>query len=71
MFIPTVVDDYNHHMNGVDLADQRRAAYTTHQRNRRNWLCLFYLLLDVSVVNSHLLYELASHEALITSIDTK
>jgi hypothetical protein len=23
LFIPTVVDDYNHDMNGVDLADQR------------------------------------------------
>ena len=33
-YIPTVIDDYNHHMNRVDLADQCRATYTTHQRVR-------------------------------------
>jgi len=51
LFIPTVVDDYNRHMNGVDLADQRRSTYTTHQRTRRNWPCLFFFLLDITLVN--------------------
>jgi len=54
--IPKIVNDYNHHMNSVDLADQRRAAYTTHVRACRNWLCLFYFLLDISLVNAHILY---------------
>ena len=54
--IPKVVNDYNHHMNSVDLADQRRAGYTTHIRACRNWLCLFYFLLDIWLVNSHILY---------------
>jgi len=65
-----VVDDYNHHTNVVDLADQRHATYTTHQHTQCNWLCLFHLLLDVSVVNSHLC-GLTPHEALLTSIDMK
>jgi len=29
LFIPTVVGDCKHHMNGVDLANQRRSTYTT------------------------------------------
>jgi hypothetical protein len=56
-------------MNGVDLADQRRAAYSTHQRTRRNWLCLFFFLLDVSLVNSHILMQLARDEVFLEAID--
>lgn len=67
--IPTVVDDYNHFMNAVDLADQRRAAYTVHQRARRNWLSLFFWLVDISLVNTHLLYELARQEQFTHAID--
>ncbi|PWW80885.1 hypothetical protein C7212DRAFT_161959 [Tuber magnatum] len=44
-FIPTVIDDYNHHMEGVDIADQRRAAFTTHQHAQQNWLAFFYFFL--------------------------
>jgi len=54
--IPTAIDDYNHHMNGVDLADQRCAAYTTHQRARRNWLAFLYFFLDMSIINAHILF---------------
>ena len=67
--IPTVVDDYNHFMNAVDLADRRRAAYTVHQWARHNWLSLFFWLLDVSLVNAHLLYELARQEQFTRAID--
>jgi len=45
-------------------------AYTTQQRTRRNWLCLFFFL-PANAINSHLLHDLAFHEALIISIDTK
>lgn len=70
LFIPTVVDDYNHHMNGVDLADQRRAAYTTHQRSQRNWMSLFWFLLDISLVNAHILFLLRRHTAFLVGIDS-
>ena len=56
-------------MNAVDLADQRRAAYTVHQRARRNWLSLFFWFLDVSLVNAHLLYELARQEQFSKVVD--
>src|SRR5262249_10838945 len=50
--IPKVIDDYNHHMGGVDIADQRREYYNTQITARRNWLPLFFWLLDTAVVNS-------------------
>ena len=67
--IPKIVDDYNHHMNSVDLADQRRAAYTTHVRACRNWLSLFYFLLDISLVNSHILFTHARKDAFNRKLD--
>ena len=64
--IPDLIDDYNNHMNGVDIADQLRASYPTHRRGVRNWLPLFYWLLDTIKVNSYLLWRLhypaASHK---------
>jgi hypothetical protein len=40
--IPGMIDDYNHHMGAVDIADQLRAKFTTAQRTKRSWLPLFY-----------------------------
>jgi len=30
--MPEIIVDYNHNMGGVDIADQLRASYTTHQK---------------------------------------
>ena len=53
-------------MNGVDIADQLRASYHTHLRGVRNWLPLFYWLVDTLKVNSFLIWRLqypdASHK---------
>jgi hypothetical protein len=58
--IPQFIDDYNHHMGGVDLANQFRAAYETHKATCRNWWPLFYWLIDVACVNAYRLYRLST-----------
>jgi hypothetical protein len=55
--IPVFIDDYNHHMRGVDIANQLQEAYETHRATRRNWWPLFYWLIDVVVINSYHLYR--------------
>lgn len=41
--IPAAVSSYNHHMNGVDIADQYRSYYASTRRNRRGlWKALQY-----------------------------
>jgi hypothetical protein len=57
--IPCFIDDYNQYMGGVDLANQFRESYETHQITQRNWWPLFYWLIDVVCVNSYRLYQLS------------
>ena len=51
------VDVYNHSMNGVDVADQLTVFYSFVRKTRKWWRKLFFWLLEVSVVNSYLLYK--------------
>ena len=51
--IHKIIDDYNHNMNGVDVADQLRSYYNTQQTARRNWMPLFYWLLDTAIINAY------------------
>ena len=51
--ISTFINDYNHHMRGVDLINQYRAAYETHKPIRRNWFYILLTFLDIIVVNSY------------------
>ena len=34
--IPVFIDDYNHNIGGVDIANQLREAYETYRATRRN-----------------------------------
>jgi hypothetical protein len=52
--LPTATVDYNMHMGGVDIADQRRSYYSTQLRVVRTWMPLFFWLLDATVINSFL-----------------
>jgi hypothetical protein len=61
--VPRAIWDYNHFMGGVDIHDQKRAHLSSHLRTRRNWLCLFFWLLDVLIINAHILYLVAQKEA--------
>ena len=53
--IPTVVDDYNLFIGGIDIADRLQAVYTSHLPSRRTWFSLFFWLLDCCASNAYLL----------------
>jgi len=55
--IPIIIDDYNHFMGGVDIADQLRGYYGTQLPVRRTWMPLFFWLLDTAIVNSYLILK--------------
>ena len=58
--IPTIIDDYNHWMGGVDLADQRIAYYQPDMRCRRNWIPMFVQVLSIIRSNSYVVYKSCS-----------
>jgi hypothetical protein len=51
-----MVDDYNHFMNSVNIANQLQAMFTTKQQTYRTWLLMFYFCLDTAIVNAYLLF---------------
>ena len=53
--IPKIIDDYNHHMGGVDVADQLRSYYSTQLTVFQTWPPLFFWLLDTAIINSYLI----------------
>jgi hypothetical protein len=66
--IPCFIDDYNHYMGGVDLANQFREAYETHKPILRTWWPLFYWLIDVACINAYRLYQLSTSGRLLTHL---
>ncbi|EDN07287.1 predicted protein [Histoplasma mississippiense (nom. inval.)] len=54
--IPTIIDDYNHNMNGIDQAKQYRASYETHILTNQTWLTILYLIIDHAIVNAYILH---------------
>ncbi len=57
MLKPECVDDYNHSMNGVDRSDQYTVSYPFVRKTCKWWRKLFFYLLEVSVVNSYIIYR--------------
>ena len=55
--IPSFIDDYNHYMNSVNLANQYRQAYDTQKIAYRIWIPLLHWVLDQAAINA---YKLAS-----------
>ena len=53
--IPLFIDDYNHFMGGVDIADQLRSYYTTQRITFRTWYPLFFWILDTAILNAYLI----------------
>ena len=48
---PDIVKVYNSSMGGVDLADQLIALYRIELRSKKNYLRLFFHMLDMIIVN--------------------
>jgi hypothetical protein len=55
--IPGAINDYNHYIGGVDIADQLWARFSTQQREVKPWRLLFYWLLDSTIINAFRLLE--------------
>ena len=53
---PAVVDKYNKHMGGVDLADQLRQYYSIGRSSYKWYRYIFWFLMDISISNSFLLF---------------
>ena len=56
LWIPRAIDDYNHWMCGVDLADQKISYYHPDLRCSRNWIPMFIQLLSMIRLNSYIVY---------------
>ena len=54
---PAVIDLYNKHMGGVDLADQQRQYYSVGRSSYKWYRYLFWFLLDISICNSFIVYN--------------
>lgn len=54
---PNLVTEYNRHMGGVDLLDSLIGRYRIKIKSKKWYIRIFYHLIDVTVVNSWLLYK--------------
>ena len=56
---PSTVKEYNNVMDGVDLLDQGTVAYKLDRKSSSGYyyLRLFFNLMDITVVNSHVVYK--------------
>jgi len=59
---PPMINDFNNHMEGVDIANQLRSYYPQ-LSSRRSWMPLFYWLLDTALINSYILYRMSNPSA--------
>jgi Transposase IS4 len=58
---PYALHTYNQYMGGSDNHAKQNSYYSTAVHyHRRNWLPLFYFLLDAAVTNSYILYKIGA-----------
>lgn len=64
------LDEYNQYMGGSDNHAKQTSFYSTAQHyHRRNWLPLFYFLLDAAVTNAYILYKLGTEGRKLSHAD--
>ena len=61
---PVMIHSYNQNMGGIDKFDQLILYYGFPHRSIKWWKCVFLHLLDLSVVNASILYNIASPKPL-------
>ena len=67
---PAVIREYNTYMGGVDLCDQMKVSYEVDRRSKvRFYLRVFFDFLDISVVNSKIMYDKIKLTAAMSSTD--
>ena len=55
---PSIIDDYNQYMGGVDLIDQHLSYYTmTKRRSLKWWKKVFWRLIDITIVNAWIIFH--------------
>jgi len=52
-----MIDNYNHFIDRVDIADQLQAYFSIQLQGVKTWRPLLYWLLDTTIVNAYLLFE--------------
>jgi len=55
--IPVIVDAYNQHKVGVDVADQYRTYFDIQHISRHNWYPLFCWILETALINRLIIYR--------------
>jgi hypothetical protein len=55
-------------MGGVDKADQLRQYYNTSRRALKWWRYLFWFFVDISIINAHILMQLAPNHPNISQL---
>ena len=58
LVIPAAIDAYNHHMNGIDRANQIRRNFSCHRQfEHRNWRPMAFWLFDVCLSNGYTIWR--------------
>ena len=66
---PLVVQDYNAHMGGVDLLDQKIVPYSLDRRSKvKFYLRPFFDLMDVAMTNSYIVWCKVNPDSKLTSL---
>ena len=61
--IPMAIDQYNQYMAGVDIFDQKAVYYGIQLRSHRWYVKIFFHLLEISMINSYIIYQNVCKEA--------
>ena len=54
---PDIIDDYNKHMGGVDLADQAMCYYSIGRKIMKWWRRIFWRMHDQAITNAFVLFK--------------